>query len=63
VTATKAGILIGAILVIVWITLGFGAFVLVLVGMIVGGIIGRIVDGKIDLPGVVDAVRGRRSSS
>ncbi|TFB54436.1 hypothetical protein [Cryobacterium tagatosivorans] len=61
--ATKAGILIGAILVIVWITLGFGAFVLVLVGMIVGGIVGRIVDGKLDLPGVVDAVRGRRSSS
>ncbi|SDK91424.1 hypothetical protein E3T54_12585 [Cryobacterium sp. Sr8] len=61
--ATTAGILIGAILVIVWITLGFGAFVLVLVGMIVGGIVGRIVDGKLDLPGVVDAVRGRRSSS
>lgn len=62
-TTTKAGIFFGAILVIVWITLGFGAFVLVLVGMIIGGVIGRIVDGRIDVSGVVDAVRGKRSSS
>lgn len=62
-TNTKWGILVGAILVIVWVTLGFGAFVLVMVGMLVCGIVGRIVDGKLDVSGVVNAVRGKRSSS
>lgn len=62
-TNTKAGVFFGAILVFVWILLGFGAFVLVLVAMVVGGIIGRIVDGSLDVSGIVDAVRGKRSSS
>ena len=62
-TSTKAGILFGAILVIVWMTLGFGAFILTLVAMLAGGIIGRVVDGKLDVSGVVDAVRGKSSSS
>lgn len=62
-SSTKAGILFGAILVIVWIWLGFGAFILVLIAMIAGGVIGRVIDGKLDVAGVVDAVRGKRSSS
>lgn len=63
ISSTKAGILIGAVLALTWIVLGFGAFVLVAVAMLVGGLAGRIIDGKLDARVVVDAVRGKRSSS
>ncbi|MEO6827147.1 MAG: DUF2273 domain-containing protein [Microbacteriaceae bacterium] len=63
ITSTKAGILIGAVLALVWVTLGFWAFFFVAVAMIIGAIIGRIIDGKLDLRLLVDAVRGKRSSS
>lgn len=62
ISSTKAGILVGAILALTWIVLGFWTFVLVAVAMLVGGLAGRIIDGKLDVRGVVDAIRGRRSS-
>lgn len=63
ITATKVGIVVGATLAIVWITLGFWAFVFVAVAMIVGAIVGRIIDGKLDMRSLADAIRGKRSSS
>ncbi len=60
---TVIGMLVGAILAVTWIVLGFWAFVLVAVAMAVGALVARIVDGRLDLRGVLDAVRGRRVSS
>ncbi|MEF2978992.1 DUF2273 domain-containing protein [Subtercola sp. YIM 133946] len=62
-TATKFGILAGAVLALVWIVLGFWAFVFVLVAMAIGAVIGRIVDGRIDVRALVGAFQGKRSSS
>lgn len=63
ISSAKTGILVGALLALTWIILGFWAFALVAVAMIVGGLVGRIIDGKLDVPGVVDAIRGKRSAS
>jgi ABC-type uncharacterized transport system permease subunit len=63
ITATKAGAFFAAVLALVWIVFGFWPFFFVAIAMIVGGIAGRIVDGKLDVRMLADAVRGRRSSS
>lgn len=63
ISSTTAGTLIGAVLTLTWIVLGFGAFVLVAGAMLVGGFVGRIIDGKVDVGAMMNAVRGRRSSS
>jgi hypothetical protein len=63
ITSTKVGIFVGAILAIVWYTIGFWAFFFVAVAMIAGAIFGRLIDGKLDVRSLVDAVRGKRSSS
>lgn len=63
ITSTKFGILIGAVLALVWVAFGFWACFFVAIAMIIGAIIGRIIDGKLDLRVLVDAVRGKRSSS
>lgn len=62
-TATQTGIAIGAILAISWATFGFWPFVGIAVAIAIGAVIGRIVDGKLDAGALVDAVRGKRSSS
>ncbi|MCU1479512.1 MAG: hypothetical protein JWQ19_298 [Subtercola sp.] len=62
-TGTKFGIIIGAVLALVWIIFGFWAFFFVLIAMIVGAIIGRFVDGKLDVGTLVGAFQGKRSSS
>ncbi|THG35583.1 DUF2273 domain-containing protein [Glaciibacter flavus] len=62
-TATKFGALIAGILALVWIWWGFWAFVLVALAMVVGAFVGRIVDGRLDVSSLIDAVRGKRSSS
>jgi uncharacterized membrane protein len=54
---------IAATLAIVWIAFGFGAFVLVAIAIVIGALIGRYVEGRLDVSGLVSAVRGRRSSS
>jgi len=63
VTATVVGMGVGALLAIVAVTLGFWAFVVVAVFMLVGGLVARIVTGDIDLRRLLDVLRGRRSSS
>lgn len=57
------GMGVGALLALSWVTLGFWAFVFVAVALAIGGIVGRVVDGKLDLRSVADAFRGKRSSS
>ncbi|MFZ4841894.1 MULTISPECIES: DUF2273 domain-containing protein [Mycetocola] len=57
------GAAIGAVLALTWIVLGFWAFVLVAVAMLVGAGIGRIADGRLDVRALADVFRGRRSSS
>ena len=52
-----------AVLVLTWIAFGFWAFVLVVVAMLIGAGVGRIIDGRLDVRALADAVRGRRSSS
>jgi hypothetical protein len=63
VTKTQSGVAIAAVLAIVWIAFNFGAFVLVAIAMLIGGLIGSYLDGRLDVSGIVSAVRGRRSSS
>lgn len=62
-SSAKTGMFAGAIIAVVWVAFGFWACVLVAAGMLVGGIIGRIVDGKLDFRAVIDSLRGKRSSS
>lgn len=62
-TATQVGMAVGAVLAIVWIAFGFGAVVLVALAMIIGALVGRYIEGRLDVSGIVAAVRGRRSSS
>lgn len=60
---TQLGMALGAVLAIVWIAFGFGAAVLVAVAVLIGALIGRAVEGRLDLGEILAAVRGRRSSS
>ncbi|WP_217178641.1 DUF2273 domain-containing protein [Streptomyces sp. AC495_CC817] len=62
-SATVVGAGAGAVLALTWVALGFWAFVLVAVAMLVGAAVGRIADGRLDVMAVADAFRGRRSSS
>ncbi|MBF4551149.1 DUF2273 domain-containing protein [Pseudoclavibacter sp. VKM Ac-2888] len=60
---TRTGILIGAVLALTWIILGFWAFFFVVIAMLIGGLIGRILDGKLNASALVDVLRGRNTSS
>ncbi|CAN5240727.1 hypothetical protein BH09ACT6_BH09ACT6_13210 [soil metagenome] len=60
---TTIGIAVGAILALTWITLGFWAFVFVAVAMAIGFFVARVIDGKLDVRSLADALRGKRSSS
>ncbi|RFA06943.1 hypothetical protein B7R21_17670 [Subtercola boreus] len=62
-SATRAGIVIGAVLALTGIAFGFWAFVFVAVAMAIGAIIGRVIEGKLDLSAVIGAFQGKRSSS
>jgi uncharacterized membrane protein len=63
VNATVVGMGVGAVLAVVALTLGFWAFVVVAVAIAVGGLVGRIVSGDVDVRRLLDVLRGRRSSS
>ncbi len=62
-SSTVVGAAAGAVLALTWICLGFWAFVVVAVAMLVGAGVGRVLAGRLDVRAVVDALRGRRSSS
>jgi len=63
VTATQTGMLVGAVLAISWAAFGFWPFVGIAAAIAVGALVGRFVDGRLDAGALVDALRGRRSSS
>ena len=56
------GAAVGAVLAVTWIVLGFWPFVLVAVAMLVGALVGRVLDGTLDLPALLGVLRGRRSA-
>ncbi len=60
--STTTGILSGAILAFAILQFGFWGFLLVLVLMAVGALVARVVTGQVDLRGIADAFRGRRTS-
>lgn len=60
---TLIGAGVAAVLSLTWLALGFWAFVLVAVAMLVGSGVGRVFEGRLDLRSLADALRGRRSSS
>lgn len=62
-TAAKWGVLVGAVLALTWISLGFWAFFFVAFAMAVGAVVGRVLDGRLDLGSLADVFRGGRSSS
>lgn len=62
-STTKIGMLIGAVLALTWVSLGFWAFIFVAFAIAVGALVGRIIEGKLDPSALVDVFRGKRSSS
>lgn len=60
---TVVGIAIGTILAFTVLMFQFWGFLLMVVFMAVGALLGRMAEGKLDLRRVRDALTGRRSSS
>ena len=61
-SATMTGALAGAILAVVALAFGFWGFLLVILFMAIGAVIGRVMSGQLDLRAVTDAFTGRRTS-
>ena len=61
-SATVTGILVGAVLAFAALIFGFWGFLLVAVFMAVGLLVGRIIEGKLDLRGLANALTGKRTS-
>lgn len=62
-STVQAGVAVAAVLAIVWIAFNFGAFLLVALAMIIGALVGKYLDGSLDIGSIVSAVRGQRRSS
>lgn len=62
-STTVLGIAVGAVVSLTWIAFGFWAAVLVSVAMLLGAGVGRMLEGRLDVRAILDAVRGGRSSS
>ena len=62
-TATRTGMAVGALLALTWVILGFWAFLFVAVAMLLGALVGRVADGRLDLKSLIGAFQGKRSSS
>lgn len=62
-TKGQLGALIGGGLAIVWAALGFWSFIGVVIASLIGYTVARVVTGDLDLARVLDALRGRKSSS
>lgn len=61
-TATTRGMLVGAVLALTALQFGFGGLLLVALALVIGYFVGRFTEGELDVRGVADALRGRRSS-
>ncbi len=60
---TVTGVTIGAVLALAVLAFGFWGLLLTALFMGIGAVLGRSAEGKLDLGGVLDALRGKRSSS
>ncbi|WP_426005584.1 DUF2273 domain-containing protein [Paenarthrobacter sp. NyZ202] len=60
---TVVGIAIGAFVAFMSLQFGLWGFLVALLFMGIGALLGRAADGKLDLRSVLDALTGRRSSS
>jgi uncharacterized membrane protein len=63
VNTSVIGAAVAAALALTWVVLGFWAFVLVALAMLIGAVAGRILDGRLDVRALAAVFRGRRSSS
>lgn len=59
---TTLGMIIGAILGLTAVAFGFWAMIGVALFIAIGYLVGRVSEGTLDLRGVADALRGRRTS-
>jgi len=59
---TVIGAAAGIVLAIVALVFGFWGFLLAVVLGLIGGVVGAIVTGRLDVRAVADAARGRRSA-
>ena len=62
-TPVIGGAAAGAVLAVVALAFGFWGFMLTLLFMGIGAVLGRAAEGRLDLAAVFDALRGRRTSS
>lgn len=60
---TTTGMLLGAILAFFAVQWGFWAFLLAILFIAIGAILGRTADGKLDLRGVGEALIGKHSTT
>ena len=60
---TVTGMAAGAVLAVAALAFGFWGLLLTALFMGVGAVLGRSAEGRLDLAGVLDALRGKRSSS
>ena len=60
---TVTGMAAGAVLAVAALAFGFWGLLLTALFMGVGAVLGRAAEGRLDLAGVLDALRGKRSSS
>lgn len=60
---TVVGIAIGAFVAFMSLQFGLWGFLISLLFMGIGALLGRAAEGKLDLRSVIDALSGRRSSS
>lgn len=56
------GLIVGGVLAVVAVVLGFWQVLVVAVFMTVGWAVGKTLDGELDVAALVDAVRGRSRS-
>jgi len=63
VSPTVVGIAVGAFVAFMSLQFGLWGFLISLLFMGIGALLGRAAEGKLDLRSVIDAVSGRRSSS
>jgi uncharacterized membrane protein len=63
VSLTVVGIAVGAFVAFMSFQFGLWGFLVSLLFMGIGALLGRAAEGKLDLRGVLDAIIGRRSSS
>jgi uncharacterized membrane protein len=60
---TVSGMALGATLAITALIFGFWGFIFVALFVAVGAVLGRAAEGRLDLGGVMNALRGKTSSS